>query len=327
MLPTGLGIKALVFYGMLLAAFFAAPYMNLFFLLLSYLTVVGLFATLWTWRNLTGIDGEVVEVQLAPAGTGATVVLDACTRGRRSRFAVDCVLSMGRRRFSVAMIDVLRGSGRITGRLPTLPRGVHRIDRAWLQSKYPFGFVLVWRRIKAPSEVVVYPRPADLGSARTRAEMLSELCGSSVAPQGEMGPSGLREYREGDELRHVHWKSSARRGSLVVREWEGTAMTAIEMCLDRRAEPEALEEALSLVTALQFWARENKDLLVVHSQDHAGTYGEGHRPWGELLVWLAAVQALPGDGPPPPVTSPAVLRLPLNRHSREGAAVEQVAHA
>jgi uncharacterized protein (DUF58 family) len=217
---------------------------------------------------------------------------------------------MGRQRIAFAGIAVVRGQQRATGELPPLPRGVHAIDGAWLRSSYPFGFAAARRAIRAPAAVVVYPAPADCGGARSRAEMLADLCGPSAAHHGEAGPSGLREYRVGDELRHVHWKATARRGALVVREWEGSALAAIEVCLDLRAEPQQLEQALSVVTSLSFWAREHKELLVVHAQRHQGTYGEGHRPWRELLTWLAGARPLAQGGPPPPVTSPAVLRLP-----------------
>ena len=43
MRPTRFGIKSVVFYLVMLGAFFAAPYSNLFFLLLAFLTLAGAF--------------------------------------------------------------------------------------------------------------------------------------------------------------------------------------------------------------------------------------------------------------------------------------------
>ena len=68
--------------------------------------------------------------------------------------------------------------------------------------------------------------------------------------------------------------------------------------------------AALVVVALALWARDHKDVLALRSQDHNGTYGESHRPWSELLTYLAVLEGLPADGPPPPATSPSVLRLP-----------------
>jgi len=74
--PTALGIKAVLFYAVLTGAFFAAPYQNLYFMLLVFLTVLGLLCPLWTMRNLAGSTARLEELEPVPAGTSRPLRVD-----------------------------------------------------------------------------------------------------------------------------------------------------------------------------------------------------------------------------------------------------------
>ncbi|MEM7199705.1 MAG: DUF58 domain-containing protein [Planctomycetota bacterium] len=309
MAPTGLGAKALLFYIALCTAFYAAPYMNLFFLLLVHLGGLGLLTAWWTWSNVAGVSGQLDAPEPVPADVEAPIKL-RLEPGRRKRRLMTCHVAVGSRQARVAAVPTLRHTSELAGRLPALPRGVHTAPRAWLASTHPFGAFRARRRLRAPGEIVVYPTPIELSAARTRAELLHQMSGDRLAAGGEdRGPAGLREHRPGDDLRNVHWKATARRGGLVVREWDDDTRLGIEVCLDLRARAEELEHGLSQLAGLALWAREHKEVLQVQSQDHTGTYGEGHRPWAALLRYLALAQPI-ADDQPPPATSPSTLRLP-----------------
>ena len=96
----------------------------------------------------------------------------------------------------------------------------------------------------------------------------------------------------------------------MVTEWEGGGGSGAEVVLDRRADPEEFEHALSVLSALALAARDEKEPLTVHSQGLTATYGPGHTPTAEFLHWLASVKAMPPNGPPPPPVSPGILHLP-----------------
>ena len=136
------------------------------------------------------------------------------------------------------------------------------------------------------------------------------MLGSNASSEGDLQPSGLRDHREGDSLRSVHWRASARRGKLVVLEWEGGGGEGLEVVLDRRCSSEILEEALSDLSALVLYAREAKEVLAIRSQDLNVTFGEGHEPFDRALYFMAEAQPIAADGQAPPSTSPTVLRLP-----------------
>jgi uncharacterized protein (DUF58 family) len=306
--PTALGIKAALFYILLLAAFFAAPYANLFFLLLAFLTILALASHVSCRRNLTGAHAIVDELDPVPADTGAPVTV-TLHGGKRTRFALGIRIELEGQPPLVLAGGVVSGETRVAGRVPPLPRGVYPVKRASLFTTWPLGLYRLFTPVRAPAELVVYPEPAQLTGEGNAG--IGDLY-SALGGEGFLQPSALREYRPGDELRLVAWKASARRGSFVIKEWEGGSGAGHEAVLDRRTDPESLEQALSLLSALALAAKEQKDLLTLHSQGLSATFGRQRRPWRELLTFLAKAEALPADAPAPPAVSPAVLRLPWN---------------
>jgi len=306
--PTGLGVKAALFYLLLVAAFFAAPYANLFFLLLVFLTLLGAGDALASRSNLAGAHGRVEEAAMMPAGAGGTVAAVVCA-GRR-RWAVGAELELEGAGTVHASLGQAEGEVRIPVAVPPLARGVYRVSAARIVSTWPLGLWKARRSVPAPEEIVIYPAPLALATSRGAGGGVGELYDMLGAAQGYLQPSSLREYRPGDEMRLVHWKASARRGSLVIKEWEGGTGAGHEVVIDLRAKGEELEEGLSAVSALAHAAKEQKEVLTVHSQGLSATFGSAHRPWKELLRFLAVAAPLPADGPPPPAVSSAVLRLP-----------------
>jgi uncharacterized protein (DUF58 family) len=81
---------------------------------------------------------------------------------------------------------------------------------------------------------------------------------SETAPRGTMMFHSLREYTHGDDIRRVHWKSTARTGTLMVRENVDNSLPSTVVVLDTRAEryeddtfEEAVDVAASIVAASQ----------------------------------------------------------------------------
>jgi uncharacterized protein (DUF58 family) len=313
--PTPLGVKAALFYLLLVASFFAAPYANLYFLLLAFLALLGAADLLAARRNLAGASARLDEARPAPAGTGGTLVawIEA---GRSPRWALGVEVELEGAPPARAALATAAGTARLAVPLPPLPRGVYRVRAARLCSTWPLGLWKVRRAIPFQPELIVYPAPAALATSRGGGGGVGELYDRLGASHGSLQPSALREYRTGDELRLVHWKASARRGALVIKEWEGGTGEGHEVVLDRRTSAEELEEALAAISALAFAAREQKEVLSIHSQGLSATFGGTHRPWRELLRFLALAAALPPDAPPPPPASPDVLRLPRHAGGR-----------
>jgi uncharacterized protein (DUF58 family) len=113
-------------------------------------------------------------------------------------------------------------------------RGLHTFAQAQVLSADLLSLTTVESRLPVVSSILVYPRIVPLPP-----ELLPrDLLGGSdpVAASQKRGEgtsfSGIRDYRPGDPLRHVHWRSAARLGRLAVIEWEaeesGAALLAVE---------------------------------------------------------------------------------------------------
>lgn len=321
--PTGLGAKGIVFWTVIFLAWLATPYANLFFLLLCLLSVLAPLSVWWTARNMNGIGAVIENLGPVPAEQRGEAVVHLVGTRKQPALGVEvemcvAVQNGGSRRRAVrrtrsGFTIEARPHRDIVARTPRLPRGVHVVQGAWLISSTPLGLIRARRRIPCPTELAVHPQPASLPAVRDRSALLASLRGDSMAASGDFGPSGLREFREGDEARHVDWRASARKTELVVREWESDAIQGIEICLDRRCDDEELEDALELATALLFVAREDKEVFVMTTQDHSGRYGDGKAPYDEALRYFAACTPLESTAPPPPSVGHDVLRLPIRK--------------
>ena len=91
--PTAIGWKGLLFYATLVTSFYAAPYANLFFLLLVFLTGLAILDWIWTARNLSGVDGGLAPPEPTAAGT-TPVFRGWIDGGRRRRYALKLHLSL-----------------------------------------------------------------------------------------------------------------------------------------------------------------------------------------------------------------------------------------
>jgi uncharacterized protein (DUF58 family) len=152
-------------------------------------------------------------------------------------------------------------------------RGRYERGPLWAVSGYPFG--LAERRLLLAPAESIYVLP-QLGTFR-RGGLRRQLRGDPTldrrrrsahpAAQGEV--HGLRGFRTGDSPRTIHWRTSARRGELMVREFEDTPGDSLLLVLDPvlPATPDAeerFEEAVSLAATLaREWCRGGAERLVL----------------------------------------------------------------
>ncbi len=97
-------------------------------------------------------------------------------------------------------------------------RGFYELGPAEIRTTDPFGLLRFVRRFGARTEVTVYPEVFELAGFPLRGRKGDIGTRGSFAQRGDEF-SGLREYRRGDDRRHIDWKSVARTGELVVKEF------------------------------------------------------------------------------------------------------------
>ena len=115
-------------------------------------------------------------------------------------------------------------------------RGRHELGAWRLDILLPLGFFLKSKVLIFDREVLVYPRLLPTSSALVRrgGGRRSPDALESRGREGEV--TQLRDFREGDELRSLHWKQTARQQRLVVVERQRTAEKSVFFVVDPRLE-------------------------------------------------------------------------------------------
>jgi uncharacterized protein (DUF58 family) len=112
-------------------------------------------------------------------------------------------------------------------------RGKFRIGPLTVRLTDPFGLCELSRAFNASDMLVVTPQVVPLPDIRLGGDWAGagESRARSVATAGE-DDAATREYRQGDDLRRIHWRSTARRGELMVRReeqpWQSRAVLLVD---------------------------------------------------------------------------------------------------
>ena len=181
-------------------------------------------------------------------------------------------------------------------------RGVVQLDDLRVLLPDPFGLFQRCSPVKAPPATLTVlparyrvPQVELPGSARF--QIGGEASSNVIGTSGEF--VGLRDYRPGDPLRQIHWKSWARTGRPIVKELENTFFPRYGLVLDTFPEPgdELLfEDAVSIAAsfAATIDTRESLlDLMFIKDKAHTVTAGRGIARAEKLLEVLAAVEPEP----------------------------------
>jgi uncharacterized protein (DUF58 family) len=141
--------------------------------------------------------------------------------GHRPRFVVDRVSPNWRRTVSYPVKSDVRG--------------LFQVGPLMLTVADPFGLVETSRNFTRSQNLLVTPRVYKLPTVRLGADRAGsgENRPRAIAAAGEEDAT-VREYRDGDDLRRVHWRSTARRGSLMVRREEQPWQSRCAIFLDAR---------------------------------------------------------------------------------------------
>lgn len=181
-------------------------------------------------------------------------------------------------------------------------RGLYRQEAFRIVTRFPFGFLQKARRLDITSEALVYP------SVEATPEFLDVLPGiqgaiESLAKGRGQDLYALRGYLPTDSARHVHWKASARSGSLMVREFAREDDTRILLVLDPHSdaarpnatasEKDRFERTVELCAAIAWSFHERGGLMEFRSAAATVPLAPASENIFAVLRHLALVQALP----------------------------------
>ncbi|HSV38589.1 MAG TPA: DUF58 domain-containing protein [Nocardioidaceae bacterium] len=176
-------------------------------------------------------------------------------------------------------------------------RGVHEIGPAKRVTGDPLGICRTLTRVTGTVEVFVRPLTTPLGSLAPG--MVNDLEGvpSDQLSVSDLAFHALREYVRGDDLRHVHWKSSARADRLLVRQYQETRRSSAVVLVDTfarsYADEEDLELAVSAAASVLVRALQD-DFDVAFGWDDQGVASDASHP-DPLLDATCRVEVQPLD--------------------------------
>jgi uncharacterized protein (DUF58 family) len=259
--------------------------------------LIGLLLVGW-WSVRGTLRGLAVGRQMAAEafeGEKIAVTLTVTVQHGRRYFLQlrDAVPGLAASTSSIPVCDS-RHPGVVTYRTVAQRRGVHHADTVELHSAGPAGLFTSRRRLDVHNTLTIFPRywPLEFPLPGTSSEGES----TPVPAREGLEITGVREFRDGDSLRHIHWRSTARRGTLVVREFERSGREPLALLLDASSRAyrfaggrEAFEDLVRAAASIAFavtQAGHDVQLIAANSQTPLTTV----TGWKQALHWLARVE-------------------------------------
>ncbi len=187
-------------------------------------------------------------------------------------------------------------------------RGVYRQDAFRIVTRFPFGFLQKARRLDLKTEALVYP---SVEPTAEYMEVLPVIQGALESLSKGRGQDlyGLRDYVHTDSARMVHWKATARSGSLMVREFTREEDSRVLLALDPHspameksaseslssAIDERFERAVAICANLAWHFYQTNAMLQYRSVGIDAPLAPAEDNIFKILGHLALAQPLPPD--------------------------------
>ncbi|MBS1907158.1 MAG: DUF58 domain-containing protein [Actinobacteria bacterium] len=209
------------------------------------------------------------RVVVGTSAVGRVVVRGA---GRRGSASTWIVLPVGQAKARFRVPRLARGAEHDQlFQIPTQRRAVLTLGPVTSERTDPLGLLrreVAWTE---PAELYVHPRTVSLDGDSTGLVRDLEGLPTRDLADDDVSFHALREYVPGDDLRYVHWKSTARTQRLMIRQFEQTRRSQLVVALSTQAteyaDDDEFERAVSIAGSLAVSAmRDGKDVLVAASE-------------------------------------------------------------
>jgi uncharacterized protein (DUF58 family) len=273
---------------------------NLMYLVLSLMLGFLVLSGVLSESSLRGIRVRRRLPRELYAGTENTIILEISNQQLRvSAFAVVVVdrcaadHSGGRRESRSFALRVAAGDTvRRPYRIRPERRGILQFNEFQVFTRFPFGLFSKSLTIPARETALVYPEleairtPPNFGSPRDAGERVSAPSGSGA------DAVGLRDYAPGDSLRRIHWRTTMRRRTLLVREVESEHAAEVEVKLRTRGRTpgESFERAVRWAASEIAALLDADTRVALRTDDDLIAADDGARHRARLLSYLALVE-------------------------------------
>src|SRR5690606_16312280 len=187
----------------------------------------------------------------AVIGAEAMGVATVANPTRRRLLVGEAVVADGNGLAGLVLPSVAYGASfRQEFSVPTSRRGVYPVGPIRTVRADPVGLVrreLVWTEV---AELVVHPRTIAIPSTSTG--LIRDLEGNTTRDltNSDVAFHALREYVPGDERRYIHWKSTAKTGTYMVRQFEETRRSHLVVALSLASVDYAGEDEFELAVSV-----------------------------------------------------------------------------
>lgn len=181
-------------------------------------------------------------------------------------------------------------------RLTPERRGIFSNSSLIFASGYPFGVGTAGSRVSLRSSTTVHPRwfPVSNFPLLEMQSTPNEPFHDRRRKGAGLDFFGIREYRPGDSLRHVHWRSTARGGRVLVKEYEEQLASRVNIWIDAAGaddEPDdILEDAIACAASLAIYALETGHPIQLFADSESETSHLFEPGRNAALDWLAGFQ-------------------------------------
>lgn len=171
-------------------------------------------------------------------------------------------------------------------------RGVHRAQAIELRSEGVTGLFQLRRTVTAAATATVFPRYDVLRGFPLPGRQGGELTPVSRPARTGVDVAGVRDFRDGDDPSRIHWRSTARRGQLVVREFEREVEPEATIVIDTRpssSDDEGFENLVRAAASVAHYVIRRGEAVRLLAERDAGAEIAA-AGWTDALRILASLQ-------------------------------------
>ena len=237
---------------------------------------------------------RAIQPDRVPKGSPAVAVLTVTNHGRRRSAATVASQPFGSGEVRTPLPRLRANErGLRTYRLPTSQRGILDVGPVEVTRRDPFELFRTARRFGGTERIWVYPRVIGLRALPSGRSRLVEGPSSETSPAGSITFHRLRDYVPGDDLRLVHWRSSARAGHLMVKHNVDTSQPYNVVLMDLRPDrytAETFEEAVDVAASVVVAGARGSAPVELRLTDGTTLGGPRMREVAVLIDYLTAVE-------------------------------------
>lgn len=213
----GLGFVVLIILLLLIAFIYNN---NLAYLLCFLLASIFFTTTLHSFKNLAGLVISAGQSTAVFAGEAAGFAVHVSNPSNQARINLQLHLQED---YPFSLEPEQKQC--ITLYSPTQKRGWHHCGTLKLSSPYPLGLFHTWSVLRFDVKALVYPKPAK--DSIDFPEGAGGKTQQGVTRQGNDDFYGLKEYQDGDPIRHIHWKAFAKGLGLFSKQYSGENLSEL----------------------------------------------------------------------------------------------------